>query len=373
MAMNTQSRLAPWSACLAAVLLVACQPKAIPMTPEETKVVSELTNTLSTRCMGRYLIDLPEKFKLYSYSETKIEGVEVAVEPMPLWKFEITLDTKQKQLMTTKLLGSRQDFPFVRAITPLPAPMVGVLIDRAESSHAVRAARQLEVFGWRDGYLITASIKASDSSFPEHSNDPEDVRGNDTPEKTALLLKVYARLSGRKDTEIPTEQGLCFANGFMKGPPSDEAEVMMRHLFDQVPDVSTTFRSLSGLEQDTELLDRGKSIEAMLKAEEGRTVRKGKAQAQLPDAQEWLMTKKNQRTGLWRHHMTLEANAKTGSAQTPVLIFNFGSGGDYSTTTKDLEEEATRPPLKANTLSEAQSVALWDKITATLRPRPGAF
>jgi hypothetical protein len=357
-----------------AALVVACQPKAIPMTPEEAQRVETLTANMTTRCVGRYLIDMPLSFALHSESNTEIEGVKIDVRPLDKRLFEMALEAKQAELNRTKFHGDRSELPFVRAITSLPAPSVGVLIDRAEGPDTSRLSRRLEVLGWRDGYQISAFIDATDNTFPEHANDSIAKQlGNDTPEKLAHLLKVFERISGRKDTEIPTEQGVCFANGFVKGPATDEEVLFIRHNLENSPDVGSTFHSLSDITEDTELLDRSAAIEADLKERSGRTLRKGKSLAQIPGAQEWLMTKKGRDSDLMVHAMTLEANSKIGSATTPVVVFNLNAGGGYRTQAKSNEEAATRPPLITNTFSEAESVAIWDKITATLRPRPGAF
>lgn len=356
-------------------LLAACQPKAILMTPEEAQRVETLTANMTTRCVGRYLIDLPQSFVLYSESSTEIEGIKVAVRPMNKGLFETALETKQFELRKTRFHGDEQQLPFVRSITALPLPWIGVVIDRAESVDTGRLSRVLEVLGWLDGYEIAASIEATDNTFPEDANDSIAKQlGNDTPEKLAHLLKVYERISGRKDTEVPTEQGVCFANGFVKGPPTDEESVQLRHLMQGVEDVGFEFQSYSDLQQDTDLLDRGQGIESNLEKMHGKTLRKGKASAQVAGAQEWLMSMKSSSgSGLIWHHMTLEANSKVVSAQTPVVIFDLDAGGSHRTQPKSNEEAATRAPLTKNTFSEAEAVAVWDKVSSTLRPRPGAF
>ena len=73
-------------------MTVRLQPKAIPMTPEEAQRVEALTANMTTRCMGRYLVDMPERFVLNPVSTTQIEGVKVAVQPMLKQHFEMALE-----------------------------------------------------------------------------------------------------------------------------------------------------------------------------------------------------------------------------------------------------------------------------------------
>jgi len=120
-------------------------------------------------------------------------------------------------------------------------------------------------------------------------------------------------------------------------------------------------------------LDRGPAIEKALKHASGRTLRKGKVTGPIPSAQEWLLTRKSEESDLMLLDFTLEANAKTGSAQTPVLVLDFVSGVRAPHPSLTLEEAAVRKPLSSKPFNEAESIALWDKVAPTLRPRPGAF
>ena len=68
--------------------------------------------------------------------------------------------------------------------------------------------------------------------------------------------------------------------------------------------------------------------------------------------------------------MTLEMNSKTVSAMTPLFIIDLDSGVEYPGPRLSLEEAAVHKPLTKATFNAAQTIALWDKVTATLRPRP---
>ena len=360
-----------WLALVLAVLLAACQPKAIPMTPEETQRVDSLTAHMTTRCVGRYLIDLPERFVLNSESTTEIEGVKIAVKPMDKTSFNYALETREMVLRRETIMGTYwgENVPSLLSATKL-SQGDGMVFNRSRTGEEP-VSRTLELMAFRDGYAIALYLDAEDRSFAKRVR-PE--FRSDTPEKLAHLLKVYERVSGRKDTEVLAEQGVCIPNGFVRGTPSDQESLQMRYLMQGSDDVGLEFQSFSDIREETELLDRGKGIEAKLKEMEGRTLRKGKALAQIPGAQEWLMTMKSSSgSGLMWHHLTLEANSKIGSANAPVLIVDLDAGGGHRTQPKDLEEAATRKPIQQNTFTEAETIAIWDRITATLRPRPGAF
>ena len=350
------------------LLLAACQPKhEIPaMTPEESQVVETLTARLKPRCVGRYLIDLPIDFVLNPISTTKLEGVDITIKPMERGRFDAELTARKEAIAKERpVAGGKQ--PFLRAVHDIQDHS-GVVFDRADAPDRAGIGRTLELHAWRAGFSLHLEIAAT--NYKDAGFDRPDDPPNDVPEKLAHLLNVYERVRGRDDLEIPAEQGVCFANGFLRGEPNDEEQVDLYYHLYSAKDVYFAFHSLSDLQQDDELLDRSKAIEAMLEEASGYTLRKGNVKGPIKSAQEWLMSKKSSDSGLLYQHFTLEANAKTGSAMTPVLILDMNAGIRIPGPALSLEQAAVAKPLSRTTFSEAQSVVLWDKVAPTLRPRP---
>ena len=151
------------------------------MTPDETQYIDHLTAHMTTRCIGRYLIDLPEAFVLNSQADTEIEGVKIKVTPMNEIKFENLFHQQQKSLENTRL--PIHGYPYLRATLPLPDSTEGGVFDHAKSSASSgRASRVLELWAWRNGFQIIASIEAFDGTYPENADDDYyREQGNDTP------------------------------------------------------------------------------------------------------------------------------------------------------------------------------------------------
>ena len=335
--------------------------------------MKNLTDKMTPRCLGRYLIDLPASFVLNPIHPTKIEGVDIDVQPMKLAAFELAFETRQRELEAIMLPGVADKRPHLRKAIPIPGPSTGAVFDRSKSHvSSSRTGRTLELLAWRDGFQIAASINATDTTFPEDADDSiaKQLR-TDVPEKLAHLMNFFERTRGLADGEVPAEQGVCIANGFVRGPASEKEDVEISYQLKDAEDVYFTFHSMGDLKQENELLDRGAAIEANLKTVEGRTLRKGSRKLKGLDAQEWLLTRKGEAVML--HDFTLEANSKTASATTPVLILDFLNGVGVPHLPLTTEESATLKPLTKATLTEAESVALWDAVTPSLRPRPGAF
>lgn len=365
------------TALVLAVMLTACQPKAIPMTPEEAQRVEALTANMTTRCMGRYLVDMPERFVLNPVSTTQIEGVKVAVQPMLKQHFEMALEAKKAELSRTRFRGNEKDFPYVRSTTLLPLPREGVVFDRARSVDTGRLGRSLEIFGWLDGYLITAYIESRDNTFPEDANDSIAKQlGNNTPEKLAHLLKVYERVSGRKDTEIPASPGLCIPNGFVAGAERQGQEADAVYHLDDAPDVWFGFGSSDAIKEKTTLFDRTSDVERSMKDGGSKTLRKQKRTLHGQAYEEWLFVNTPEQDDVRGAFFLMHGNELRTDPAQPFIEFKLHNGNRIPTPQMGMEEKdrlGLFKPLTKATLSDAEALAIWDKVTATLRPRAGAF
>jgi hypothetical protein len=360
------------SPVLLAITLAGCSPEVNKMTPEESQHIEQLTTHMTPRCVGRYLINLPDSFVLNSVSHTEIEGVTITVKSMQEDLFEHVLTKREAELRSMHMDGEPNK-PFLKRIENTPSIELGKVFNRAEATGSAGIGRVLELWGWRKGYRLVLEIKATDypgAGFHEPDDPPDD-----TPKKLAQLLNVYERLRGRADTEIPKEPGVCFANGFVSGPPTDAEWIDMNHHLSTARDVYSRFISMShiGPEENT-LLQRGPDIETALKQAHGLTLRKGEREANGLKFEEWLSQRESETyPGLTIYFLTMEMNSAYGDAAKPLVTFDLSSGVEKPGPQLSLEETATQKPIIAATLSAAESIALWDKVTATLRPRPGAF
>ena len=352
------------------LLLAACQPKyEIPaMTPEESQVIENLTTRLKPRCIGRYRIDLPIDFVLNPITTTKLEGVDITITPMERYHFDAALKARHEALRKERVVG--EETASLLSAAPL-SDGAGYVFNRSRDGTG-SVLRALELLAYRDGYRIEILINARDMDQSKKIRE-NDTRKTDVPEKLAHLLNVYERVRGRDDMEIPAEQGLCFANGFLRGEPNDDedSQIDLHYHLRMAKDVYFTFHSLSNLIQETTLLERGPAIEEALKKRNGQTLRKGKRESHGLKFEEWLSSIESETSpGMMFHDMTLEVNSKTATPLTPLFIVDLDSGVEHPGPALTLEQAAVHKPLTKATFSAAQTVALWETVTATLRPRP---
>lgn len=350
--------------------LVVFSTKADPMTPEEAKRIDTISANVITRCVGRYLIDLPESFVLNSESTTEIEGVRVNVKSMAHDLFDRVLATREQALRRETIMGEKT--PSLLSAVTLPKGN-GLVFNRSRTRESP-VLRTLELSAWKNGYAITMFINTRDMSFEEP--DPTDTRKTDTPEKLAHLLSVYERVSGRKDTEIPSAPGLCIPNGFVAGVSREGQETDAVYHLASAPDVWFGIGSSDEIKEDETLFQRTPAVEQAMRDSGSKTLRKGKRTIHGQVYEEWLIGNVPASDQVRGTDFMLNGNETRADPEQPFIDLNFNNGRRIPTPELSMEEKDRLGLYKAlpkATLSETEALAIWDKVSATLRPRPGAF
>lgn len=364
--MNACARRLPmaWALVACMSVLAACQPKVTPVQPltaEESRRIDALTQHMTPRCVGRYRFELPTAFvpaaRLESH-RTEVEGITLRVAPMPLAQFEEAFEARRVELSKITQVGEHSGLPHLRSVLSLPNAGKGGVFDRAKSTN-FRGGRDLELQSWRDGFEIKAFLKATDLSFPEVASDSlSKNRESDFKEKLAHLLSIHERIRGRRDDEVPDEPGFCFLNGFVRGAPL-EHEMTTTSYSQKDVETETRFTAVrfthaNDVGPDKTLLERKAAFEEDLKRNQGATLRKGPRDGHGLRYEEWLMSKVSSERGeegVTYHDLRAEMNSKQGNMEAPLFTIDA---------------------ITQLTLTAAESVALWDRFTATLRPQTKA-
>jgi hypothetical protein len=371
------NHLAHSSGALVLTMLLAltagCQPKPIAMNEQEAQRVQQLTADMTPRCIGQHVVDLPRSFLLNSESSTEIDGVKVKVVPMQRAIFDVVLAGRKAGLESKKL--PLNGLPHLRSSEAVDRnASIGLLFDRSESDASTsRLGRTLELIAWREGFRIDATINATDNTFPEDSkNNLAQQLSNDVSEKKAQLLSVFDRIRGRTDSEIPSEVGTCFPNGFVRGPMSDTQSITSEYDLEGSRDLFFLFALRADLRSEKSLLERSGQVEREMKPSGTQTIRKGQRDIGGLKFDEWLWKGPTPRQVPGTLFIAV-ANEKIASAQAPLVRAELFNG--FSVTyPEDMSEEKKErigfyKPLERASLSEAEAIAVWDKVSATIRPR----
>jgi len=328
---------------------------------QENNDMSELTENLKPRCVGRYLIDMPTEVLVSSGA--KVLGVAIDSEAMTHDKYLQGIASRQA---TLRGKNSMDAYPLLYADDAVDGSNTHYFISRG-NLNADPANRVIEAYKWDHGYRYKLEIEGSDFLHPDQTQDSivkQIAVKNDVPDKTRLVFDLVKRLRWRSDDEIPAEPGLCILGGFLPGKAGDKEKVLMQFVPVGNRDVSFDFESNSGIRESDTLLQRAGQINAGLTLlSDRRTIRKGKVKLPGIDAEEWLIVGKTD-LGVVGSMFTLEGNSMTGGAQTPLIMLDFQTASPNFF----MKERFT-----TSSLNKSEAVALWDTVSRTLRPRPNGF
>lgn len=242
-------------------------------------------------------------------------------------------------------------------------------------------ARVLEVLAWREGYLLKAEVTGVDTTFPEEKDNVTlhaHVK-TDVAEKTRLMLDVVSRTSGRTDIDMPSQQGVCIVNGFVRGAPTAGESVGTIYQFAKTDNLYMRIASLSSIRGKNTILDRIEITRPMIEKSKGKIFRKAKRDVGGMNGYEaaysMLTDEDAERGRIMIDRFRFELNSAEGSARKPIFTVELSNGeslsGDSDEENEDIKESAVA--LKPAPLSTAAVESMWDKIVPTIRVRPNAF
>lgn len=357
-----------WLLAGALTLLAACQPKPIPMSPEEAQRVARLTERMTTRCVGRYLIDLPERLVLNSESAAEIEGVRVDVRPMVRPSFDAYLERRREVLGRERIDG--EETPSLMEVRQLPVGL-GLAFNRSRTGESA-VLRTWEVVGWANGYKLVATIDTRDMSKARRTF-KDDIRSTDVEEKFRHLMDVYSRIRVRSESEVPKERGFCIANGFVSGPPIEEEETSIAFHLEGAPDVYFNVTAIKeSIKEKERLLQRSAKVEREMSRSGTQTLRKGEVEHGGMKFDEWLFKGPTPERVPGTMFMLVGNESRRG-LEHPFIRMELLNGFRVPAPERSMEESAQLKDLERATLSEAEAVAIWDQVAPTVRLRPGAL
>jgi len=153
---KTRARYGAWL-LLCTVALAACEPAPSQMTEQEATRMKKITQTMTPRCIGRYLIDMPEDLVLNSQFNVVIDEVSIVLKPMTKQAFDARTEKREIELKAERLMG-KSDQPVLKEIVPIENGY-GRVFDRSRDGGS-NVLRKLELHGLRDGYGMILTIDA---------------------------------------------------------------------------------------------------------------------------------------------------------------------------------------------------------------------
>ncbi|WP_353980130.1 T6SS immunity protein Tli4 family protein [Salinicola endophyticus] len=341
------------------------------MNDQERQTVEAYTDTQAPVCIGRFQVDMPSQLKP-SFSSLTVNEAKISAKSSSRQMFERLIDKRKAELEAMHTVDAG-DQPFLKRIIHVSDDMV--IIDRNESPHMPDAARLLEGYKFEGLTMFRVELTATDLSEGKYEQMRSSLKSN-KPERLKQVEYLLTHLSPRQAGEIPERPGLCFEHGFLAGGadetipgaavPTRKEQVGMRFSDNKNRDVYIHFYTDSTIAEEDTLLDRTDQAERALANDQNFSVlRKGEVDLDgIDQAEEWLSTGTTDEN-VKGNYFNLEANSLKGSPGAPYIDISMRNG--------QFAHGEEHPSINKASLTDAEAVGLWDAITRTFKPRPGAF
>jgi hypothetical protein len=365
--------------CVLVVLfLTGCERKSSTLNDQEMVVVNELSTNLKTRCVGRYLVDLPAT--VVARGSTRFREVSIETTSMSQDAYEKVLNELIKSRRNNNADSTADQHLYDSGDVSGVSNGYLFVTSSAGASGSIRnldSSRTIEAYKWDRGYQIVMRVDAYDARNLDYTTDSvygpifkklnEDRPPTDVPQKTHLVLDLLKRVQGRTDDSIPTEPGLCFVGGFLPGKAGPGEQIEDSFAVQGKPDVMFTFSMFSdGHDPVSESMpNRLPKVREYVESAGGRIIRSGSVRLGDMKANE-VLVEGPFAPPVKGHNFLLEANTTTGGPATPYLTFEMDNG-NHSFLFPDGER------VKQASLTENEAIAVWDVISRTVRPRPNGF
>jgi hypothetical protein len=320
----------------------------------EKNLIEAIFFETRTICVGRFLIDIP-KYADVVYGPAAIPA-SITRYAKAGHKIEEYVGNRFSELgRERRLAGGR-----LRESDS----MVGKVLDGEREGQKIvfGVSKAAGVFYRIDSYVKVGEdlFHQETQSFSEREKYESEVRE---------LNAVAVRLRARADSEIPTEEGVCIDGGFIRDPkPSWEEALKLGVRLKQLPDVhfSLSVTKKDVLVESDALEPRIRQAEELAaRGGQGRwysrikTLRRGARAIGKWQGYELLARKPVQPEEGEGHEFAFLSQGEPGNPYLPVLDLDMhtGVGGNQIGKVKP-------------SLTDEEAVALWDKLTNSIRVRP---
>jgi len=300
-------------------------------------------------CVGRFLIDIPADAEV-SYRGAMLAGWSIATYDNETdEQFASRVEKKEAKLASEK---NERGLPNLESAYQVDKNGVHGKIhvfDRKLIPHMPAGMSG-------ENIRIEAMLRVQKHSFDLTMKYADD---NDLKK----LAELVTQFRSREENEIPTEAGFCFEGGFIAEPitVAQKERTTMFVGLNGHPDVSIAFSMIAGITTPRTLLERDAAASI---GDENRSrfhiFRRGPRPWNGEPGEE-VLERVHEFNGNYVHSFMWELiHNKTDSVFTPLMSFELSTGHGQPGTTVN------------SSLTDAEALALWDKMLSSLRVRPVA-
>ncbi|WP_146131861.1 T6SS immunity protein Tli4 family protein [Chromobacterium amazonense] len=315
-------------------------------------------------CFGRYLINVPKGAQVI-WGPTDID-YQIVSYPGQGGKMPIEIQDKIREIKGER---HRTEQSMLIGIFDGPNPESKVIVSYESVDDTYGANLYSYIRLGKNGYI--QSVKGMTLGLNDDSA-PMGLRldKNLYKKNVAILQDIAHRLRVRADDEIPSESGICIEAGFLPGQTAKYQErVSIGFRFPEYPDVSFSLSSFK-----TEHYDESNTLDWALTQGKEQSLLQGKGL--LWDKIDTLQKGPRVIAG-WEGDEILSRLPEDGSTPSHHQFrFNYAGKPTFDPL-HPVTEITMNTGVSGNTVGEVhpsltddEAVALWNKLTSTIRVRP---
>lgn len=320
---------------------------------QHTTVTDKMTSKMTTICVGRFLIDIPEGSNI-QFSSARIAGVDINA-----WA-----NSSEKQLQA-KIDEKLQELEGQTNEYHLPSLEKNVIADainfkatilyHGREKPLVKISYGKKVNGIEQGISIDAWGVHGDRAYRfigKHLASPRSENN---------VLNVVKRFESRNTAQIPEAPGFCIEDGIVHDPiaASENESVAMFASVKGYPDIAIRLDTSVNVDrlQDSLLVRDAQNSVKKANASNFKKLRMGARSINGLEGEE-VLNKVKEHNGTSAHYFMWASMGKMHDVLSPKL-------------TLELETGVGRPGEQINSsLSDEAVVELWDRVSSSIRLRP---
>lgn len=322
----------------------------------EQRAVDGITGNMQTICVGRFLIDLPEKAQI-ELRQVRIDGFDIAAFDETKEEFHKRVADREAQLKAKPdWRGGDKNLESARDVQT-GSGLIGKIfmhsrtVDEGTQSDGLGGVERYRYEGMSTEALVHARGISIDLS--------SENRALKWKEDLPRLVK---QLVANPDNRIPTESGFCMDRAYVRDPlrPDQLEQIIMFAKLPNYPDIEFLLIVAAGLHPESQgLLERNKASNAhMLMAEMGHvSTLRGASRTIGGIAGDELVERVIEDNSATVYSFWWEVNGTEDNVFIPHLSLTMDTG------------KGNHGPIPSS-LSEDVALRLWDKISSSIRVRP---
>jgi len=346
--MKTVAALGKWIMLLCVIVAVIKISTGWAQSARNTEEVSSITMKMKTRCVGRFLIDLPESAQV-SMKMVNLDGFEVTWQEESAERFSQWIVEREAALAQAPNMLGRKNIELSKDVQEF-ASSGKIFVHGRYRGYEVRDDQRI----FYETVTIEGHINKDGVTYSFHSE-------GDNAKRIPVVLSLITQLIHQAGRGLPSVPGFCLDGALIADPfdTSRHESITVFAALPGYPDITLAFWANTGLHQGPGLIERDEAAMDALTRARSRILRSG-ARTIGGFAGEEVGVKTTELNFSTNFSFAWETNGSANDPFVPRLLLELDTG---------VNRRSGGKPVQSS-LNEETVIRLWNRISSSVRLRP---